>query len=92
MHRPRQGVPPSVAATLCSPRHPPPCCCPALQRAGEAEAATEKKPSCFPDFASVAEFQAWVGGAAASAASPASRASWIAAAAAAAAGALAAAL
>ena len=31
-------------------------------RAGEAEAATARKPSCMPDFASVADFMAYVGG------------------------------
>ncbi|GBF92644.1 hypothetical protein Rsub_05013 [Raphidocelis subcapitata] len=52
-------------------------------RAGEAEAATERKPSCMPDFAGVDAFRAYVGGAAASGA--AGRSAWMAGAAAAAA-------
>ena len=51
---------------------------PGSQRAGEAEAATEKKPSCFPDFANINDFKSYVG-AAASAALPVGRAGWLAA-------------
>lgn len=36
-------------------------------RAGEAEAATELKPSCFPAFNGMSDFEAYVGGAASAA-------------------------
>jgi hypothetical protein len=45
---------------------------PPLQRAGEAEAASTRKPSCMPDFAGMTAFEAYVGGAT-SAAAPLAR-------------------
>jgi hypothetical protein len=46
------------------------------QRAGEAEAATARKPSCMPDFASMDDFKAYVGGGAA-ASRARGRAAWL---------------
>jgi len=42
------------------------------QRAGEAEAATVRKPSCMPDFSSMADFEQFVGASAKAASAAAS--------------------